>query len=263
MSLGMMSAGARWPDLVRIERPAFQDDWSQLRYTERVPWALLTIVQNGAGTLLTLVGLLLVLARLHPLLPLALAALGAPFAVAMIYGELKAQSTMLYLSRTAREMEYYARLTTEPGPAKELRVFGLGDFVLERFRERFAAASREMAGVRSRALGQQLLVTGLYVVGVAGGFWYVAARVGAGQLTLGDLVLYLGAIGQAGDRIRSLSQSLQFMALASVNLQRYFSFLDSARPLIALPATGQGRPVPERLRTGIQFDRVSFRYPES
>jgi len=259
----MMQAGERLPDLVRIERPAFQDDWNELRYTQRVPGALLTVVQNGGGALLTLAGLLLVLARLHPLLPLALAALGAPYAVAMIYGEIKAQSTMLYLSRTAREMEYYARLTTEPAPAKELRIFGLGDFVLERFRERFAAASREMAGVRSRALGLQLLVTGLYVAGVAGGFWYVAVRVGAGGLTLGDLALYLGAIGQAGDRIRNLSQALHFTTLALVNLQRYFNFLDSARPLIALPAAGHGRLVPDRFRTGVQLDHVSFRYPES
>ena len=51
-----------------------------------------------------------------------------------------------------------------------------------------------------------------------GGFWYVAVRVGAGGLTLGDLALYLGAIGQAGDRIRNLSQALQFMSLAAVNL---------------------------------------------
>jgi ATP-binding cassette subfamily B protein len=259
----MMQAGGRLVDLVRIERPAFQDDWNQLRYTERVPWALLTVVQNGGGTLLTLAGLLLVLARLHPLLSFALAALGAPYAVAMIYGELKAQSTMLFLSRTAREMEYYARLTTEPAPAKEVRIFGLGDFVLERFRERFAAASRELTGVRGRALGVQLVVTGLYVVGVAGGFWYVAVRVGAGGLTLGDLALYLGAIGQAGDRIRNLSQALQFTTLALVNLQRYFNFLDSARPLIALPAAGHGRLVPDRLRTGVQLDHVSFRYPES
>ena len=258
----MMLAGGRLVDLVRIERPTFQDDWNELRYTERVPWALLTVVQNGGGTLLTLAGLLLVLSRLHPLLSLALGALGAPYAVAMIRGENKAQSTMLSLSRTAREMEYYARLATEPAPAKEVRIFGLGDFVLERFRERFAAASRELMSVRSRALGVQLVVTGLYVVGVAGGFWYVAVRVGAGDLTLGDLALYLGAIGQAGDRIRNLSQALQFTTLALVNLQRYFNFLDSARPLIALPAVGHGRLVPDRLRSGVQLDHVSFRYPE-
>src|SRR3990170_1629494 len=149
-------------------------------------------------------------------------------------------------------MEYYARLTTEPAPAKELRVFGLGDFFLQRFRERFAAATGELTRVRARALGLQLGVTGLYVVGIAGGFWYMAVQVGAGGLTLGDLVLYLGAIGHAGDRIRGFSQALHFMALASVNLERYFAFLDDARPSIALPAAGHGRPVPGRFRSGIQ-----------
>ncbi|MGH2368950.1 MAG: ATP-binding cassette domain-containing protein, partial [Chloroflexota bacterium] len=260
----MMLAGERLADLGRIERPAFQDDWNeQLRYSERAPMGLLTVVQNGAGTLLTLVGLLLVLARLHPLLPLALAALGTPYAIGLIHGELKARSAMTYLSRTAREMAYYARLTTEPAPAKEVRIFGLGDFLLQRFRERLAAASRELTGVRSRALGLQIILTGLYIVGVAGGFWYVVVQVGAGRLTLGDLALYLGAIGQAGDRLRSFSQALHFLALALVVLRQFFTFLDSARPSIALPTAGRGRLVPSRLRTGIRFDHLSFRYPES
>jgi ATP-binding cassette, subfamily B, bacterial len=259
----MMLAGERLADLGRIERPAFHDEWKELRFAERVPMGLLTVVQNGAGTLLTLAGLLLVLARLHPLLPLAIAALGAPYAIGSIRGELKALSTMTYLSRTAREMEYYARLTTEPAPAKEVRIFGLGDFFLQRFRERFAAASRELAGVRSRALGLQIILIGPYILGVAGGFWYVAVQVGAGRLTLGDLALYLGAIGQTWDRIRGFSQALHFTALVSFNLGLYFPFLDSARPSIALPPAGHGRAVPSRLRTGIQFDHVSFRYPES
>jgi ATP-binding cassette subfamily B protein len=259
----MMLAGERLADLGRIERPAFQDEWKELRFAERVPMGLLTVVQNGAGTLLTLAGLLLVLARLHPLLPLALAALGAPYAIGSLRGELKALSTMTFLSRTAREMEYYARLTTEPAPAKEVRIFGLGDFFLQRFRDRFAAASRELAGVRSRALGLQIILIGPYILGVAGGFWYVGAQVGAGRLTLGDLALYLGAIGQTWDRIRSFSQALHFMALASFNLELYFPFVDGARPSIALPPAGHGRLVPSRLRTGIQFDHLSFRYPES
>jgi ATP-binding cassette subfamily B protein len=259
----MMRAGEHLADLVRIERPAFQDDWNELRFAHRAHGALLTVVQNGAGTLLTLIGLLLVLARLHPLLPIALAALGAPYAVAVIRGELKAQSSMMSLSRTAREMAYYARLATEPAPAKEVRIFGLGGFFLRRFRERYAAASGELTSVRARALGLQLGVTGLFVVGLAGGFWYTAVQLGAGRLTLGDLALYLGAIGQAGDRLRSFSQALHFMTLASVNLERYFAFLDGARPSIALPPRGRGRHVPSRLRAGVQLDHVFFRYPES
>ena len=70
----LMDAGARLADLVRIERPAFQDQLRLIQdaaiFLPRLP----ELLQDGLGTALTLGGLLLLLARLHPGLPLVLAA---------------------------------------------------------------------------------------------------------------------------------------------------------------------------------------------
>ena len=259
----MMAAGERLCDLYRIERPAFQDEWKVLSFAQYTPLGLFLVFQNGAGTLLTLAGLLCLLARLHPLLPMALAMMGAPYAVGLIRGENAARSTMQQLSRTAREMDYFAQLTTDPVAAKEIRVFGLGPFFLQRFRERFAAASGEMTRVRLRSLGMQFVVGGAYAAAVGVGFWLVAAQAGAGRLTLGDLALYLGAIWQASDRMRLFSQALGIVAQTLGHLRALFAFLDGASPAIALPQPSEGARVPDTLTRGVALDAVGFCYPES
>ena len=99
-------------------------------------------------------------------------------------------------SRPAREMDYCARVTTEPAAAKEVRVFGLGDFFWQRFRERFAVALAEVNRIRLAGLRFSTVFSGLYALALAGGFWYVVVQARAGQLTLGDVVLYLGAVQQ-------------------------------------------------------------------
>ena len=101
--------------------------------------------------------------------------------------------------------------------------------------------------VRLRSFWLQVALSGLHVLGLAGGFWYVAARAGAGRLTLGDLALYLGAVAQVEQRLRSLSQSISFVAQTALHLRAFFAFCDRARPRIALPPPGKNHASHSRL----------------
>jgi ATP-binding cassette, subfamily B, bacterial len=98
-------------------------------------------------------------------------------------------------------MDYCARTVTEAGAAKEVRVFGLGDFFLRRFQARCETALAEINRVRLAQVRLSMACGGLYVLALGGGFWYVAAQVGAGRLALGDIALYLGAVMQAQARL--------------------------------------------------------------
>ena len=259
----LMDAGARLADLVRIERPAFQD---QLRLIQDAAFflpRLPALLQDGLGTALTLGGLLLLLARLHPGLPLVLAAVSVPhlFSERRLY-ELKYEA-MSRRSRAAREMNYCVRITTEPAAAKEVRVFGLGSFFLRRFRARFETAFAEMRQVRLAHLRMSAAFTALHALALAGGFWYVAVQAGAGQLTLGDIALYLSVVAQTQSRFMNLAFWFGFQYEVLLHLRGLFAFLDQAKPGIALPPHGQGRQAPTELQSGIEMRGVHFRYPES
>ncbi len=260
----LIRAGTRLGDLVRLERPAFQDQLRLVRQaaSHDLP-RLIPLIETGAGPLLSSVGLLLLLALLHPLLPVVLAVVSVPhFVVEYRMNRLQYQA-MARQSRPAREMDYCAAVTTQPAAAKEVRVFGLGGFFLQRFRERRDAALAEMTRVRLLQLKMSTVFTGAYALVLAGGFWYVAAQAGAGQLTLGDLALYLGAVTQAQSFAQRMSVWFGMFYGVLARLRAFFDFLDQARPAIKLPPRGQGRPAPTLLEQGVALHEVGFRYPES
>mgnify|MGYP001241985161 CR=1 FL=1 len=258
----LMSAGARMVDLSLVERSAFRDELRMVdEITAHAP-TFFRFLQNGLGTVITLAGLLALLGRLHPLLPVALAVLSVPHVLVIQRMSLLRYRAMIRRSRAAREMDYCLRVVTEPAAAKEVRVFGLGGFFLQRFQERFAAALREMTSLRAGELRVAVAFAGLYALALAGGFWYVAAQVGAGRLTLGEVALYLGAVAQAEGRLLFLSTAFGTMHQVVLQLPRLFTLLDAARPAIAVAPGESGLPAPVALHSGVAFDRVRFRYPE-
>ena len=260
----LVRAGTRLADLVRLERPAFQDKLRLVRQaaSQDLP-RLFSLLESGASPLLSLVGLLLLLALLHPLLPVVLAAVSVPHFVAEYRMHRLQYQAMARQSRPAREMDYCAAVTTEPAAAKEVRVFGLGDFFLQRFRERRDAALAEMTRVRLAQLKLSTVFSGAYAVVLAGGFWYVAAQTGAGQLTLGDLALYLGAVTQAQSVATRMSVWFGMFYGVLARLRAFFDFLDQSRPAIKLPPPEEGRRAPALLEQEVALQQVSFRYPES
>src|SRR5216683_722242 len=73
--------------------------------------------------LFTLGGLLLLLVHIHPVLPLVLLLVGAPYLRARQRMEGEKYRSMTDHTRVAREMEYYTRLALEPTVAHEVRIF--------------------------------------------------------------------------------------------------------------------------------------------
>ena len=260
----LIRAGTRLADLVRIERPAFQDELRLVRQaaTHDLP-RLFPVLAMGGSPLLALVGLLLLLALLHPLLPVALAVVSVPHFVAEYRLQRLQFQALAQQSRPAREMDYCAAVTTQPTAAKEVRVFGLGEFFLQRFRARRDAALAEMTRVRLTQLKMSTVFSGAYALVLAGGFWYVAAQAGAGHLTPGDLALYLGAVTQAQSSAQLVSGWFGLLYGVLARVRAFFDFLDQARPSIKLPPPGQGRPAPALLEQEVAVQQVTFGYPES
>ncbi len=258
----LLAAGGRLVDLYQVERPSFQDKLEHVTLGSHVIPGLAPLLQSGLRPTLTLLGLLLLLVPLHPLIPLALLLVTVPYLLSERRMADSRQTALAKYSRAAREMDYYFQVTTEPQPAKEVRVFGLGGFFLQRFEERRIQALRELDRVRFVHLRSSGFFGALYAAALGGGFWYVAAQAGAGNLTIGDIALYLGAIVQAEAALRLVSVwSGRFYAI-TLRLETIFNFLDHSRPQIALPAPAAARDAPALLQQGIALRDVTFQYPE-
>lgn len=258
----LMNAGTRLVDLGRLDRPAVQDE---IRHLQDNAWRFsgqATAIQQSIGNIITLGGLLLLLGRLNPLLPLALVILRLPALQAERSLNRLRYQALAQRSHAAREMDYCAAITTEPSAAKELRVFDLGAFFLQRFRERCAAALLDDDRLVRRKLRLVVISGGLYALVLACGFWYVATQAGAARLTLGDIALYLAAVAQAENRAGLLARWFSESHETLLHLRGLFAFLDTAGPTIAVPTEGHSRLVPAVLHSGVELCHVTFGYPE-
>ena len=92
--------------------------------------------------------------------------------------------------RAQRDAEYVYRLAVDPAPAKEVRLFGLANWIVDRFverRTRLHALQYEATRLRERPMTWSLLL----VVGAnVAVFWALASDAAAGAIGLGEVVVY-------------------------------------------------------------------------
>lgn len=258
----LMHAATRLSDLVRIERPEYGDDLFFVQYSVYAIASLQRGVRQAGGGIVTLAALMFLLGGLHPLIPIALIAVTIPHLRAEKHVYHLKYKTMGRQSRPAREMDYCLRVATDLDTAKEVRVFGLGTFLLSRYRERSLSALKEVRRIRLLHLRTSFTFGLLYALTLAGSFWYVATSVNTGRLSLGDLALYLSVLVQTVGSLRMLSYWLGEPYEALQYLRKMFEFVDGAKPSIAVPAAGQGHSAPHVLRQGVELCNISFAYPE-
>ena len=92
-----------------------------------------------------------------------------------------------------RDADYTYRLAVDPGPAKELRLFGLAEWVIERFverRTRLHTLQYEATRLREKPVAWSLLVVlGANTIV----FWSLAAAASAGRISLAEVVVFAQA----------------------------------------------------------------------
>ena len=159
---------------------------------------------------------------------------------------------------TEREATYFNWMLTSDIFAKELRIFGLGPLLIDRFRnlrKRLRKERLEIAAKRSLA---DLAAQGGASLAVYGSFAFIAYRTVQGSITLGDMVMYFGAFQRGLASLGQVLGSLASLYEDNLFLSNLYEFLD-LKPKVTEPL--DPRPFPTVIDKGIVFDHVSFRYP--
>src|SRR6266849_5304118 len=161
-------------------------------------------------------------------------------------------------SRLLRRMNYMVTLVTTDSFAKEVKLFGLGGYFINRYRliakaysssQRAQVARRYMTGF---ALGNlSTIVTSLT-------YLYVALQAIIGRLTLGDLTLYTTAASQVQGSIQGILGGFSGMYEHNLYLNNLFELMETKS---ALPVPAKATKVPQPLRGEIHFENVTFAYP--
>ena len=170
------------------------------------------------------------------------------------------RSYSLAFSRTAdrRELDYIRQTGASVETAKEVKIFGLNSFLIDRYRRLatdFYQANRVLA-IRRAGWGGAL--TALGTLGYYAAYAVIVFRTLTGQFTIGDLTFLAGSFRRLRTLLEGLLIGFTQTASQALYLDDLFSFFD-VRPEILSPP--DPRPFPAQLRDGIAFENVGFRYP--
>jgi len=160
-----------------------------------------------------------------------------------------------------RDSDYAYRLAVDPPAAKELRMFGLAGWTIERFSAR-RRTLHELQQQATRLREKPVLWSLLLVVGAnALVFWSLADSAADGRLGLGALVTYAqAAVGTSLIAFGGLNWALDAAAAPVAAVLRLETAMApaGALPVPADPHTAGGMPA-----VGIRFHGVTFGYPSS
>jgi ABC-type multidrug transport system fused ATPase/permease subunit len=156
-----------------------------------------------------------------------------------------------------RDADYAYRLAVDPPASKELRLFGLAGWTIERFMARRSHLHKlqyEATRLRERPLVWSLLVVVSANVLV---FWMLAADVAAGRITLGEVVVYVqSAIGVSMIAFGGFSWALDGAAAPVAAVLRLEPAMRAAGTLTSGTRSAHGMPAKE-----IRLRDVTFAYP--
>jgi len=171
-----------------------------------------------------------------------------------------AQSYSLNFARTPerRELDYVRQTGASVETAKEVKIFGLNAFLIDRYRTlatRFFEANRALARQRA-AIGSVLTAIGTIAYYVA--YAYIVWRTLHGEFTIGDLTFLAGAFRRLRTLLENLLMGFSQVAGQALYLDDLFSFFEIRAEIVSPP---DPRPFPARIATGFVFEDVGFRYP--
>jgi len=159
-----------------------------------------------------------------------------------------------------RRADYFQQLSSRPLGAKELRVFGLGRWIIERFRSTWLIGMDEVWKIRS-GMYSIMARLGFVLLGVyLGSCAYIAWSAVKGTATLRDIAVALPVLG--------LTMIFGTVTFDDISLEWMVSLLpyvtQTELSLAARNASLDGkRPVARHTAADIRFDDVHFVYPAS
>jgi ATP-binding cassette subfamily B protein len=211
------------------------------------------VVRNG----LTLAGYVALLLRFSWWMALAVLVATIPAFVAEARFSGAAFRLRNWRSPDSRRLNYLEYVLGNDEHAKEVKLFGLGPLLLDRYRmlaETFFADDRRIA-IQRAGWGYVLSLASTAVF--YGSYAVIVGMTVAGRLSLGDMTLGVVAFRQGQQSFQAVLSALGGMyedTLYMSNLFDYFAIPTDA-PKVAGPIAAV------RAEEGIRFEGVGFRYP--
>src|SRR5216684_624142 len=244
-------------DLVSFEDPVFYD---KLERARRQTTGRIAMLAGMGQQLVTLFSLAAIVVSFSPwFLALMIVAVVPAFLGETRFAML-AYSILYRWTPERRELDYLRMLGASSQSAKEVKIFGLGQYLADRSRVLFDRFYRENKALAVKRAASGSLLNLLPTAGYYGAYILILVRTLSGALSLGSLTFLAGAFARSRGLIESLFSSLNNIAEQALYIKDLFDFFET-KPSIASPPNAV--PAPRAIQSGFEFRNVSFAYPGS
>ncbi|EDM74624.1 ABC transporter, transmembrane region:ABC transporter [Plesiocystis pacifica SIR-1] len=210
------------------------------------------LVQNG----ISLISYAALLLAFSPWAVLVLVIGGLPSF--MVEAKFSGEAFRLFRWRSpeARKQMYLETVLAREDYAKEVKLYGLGPLLLQRYREIFQLVFSEDRKLTLRrgawGFGLGLLSTAAFY----GAYAWIAFAAVQGTISLGEMTMYLLVFRQGQSAVSASLSSIGGMYEDNLYLSNLYEYLDQGIEAEAGTAIEGPRP-----GEGVRFENVSFTYP--
>jgi ATP-binding cassette subfamily B protein len=259
ISVKLMQHAAKL-DLASFEDPVFYDKLERARRQTTGRIALVSGVSGICQDLVTLVSLSGALILFSPCLFLLLPAAVLPSFLGETHFANLEYSMLYSWTPQRRELDYVRLLGASLQSAKEVKIFGLGEYLAERYRrlsDRFYDENKTLA-FRRASVGA--LLNSLGTGGYYAAYVFILARTMAGAITVGSLTFLAGSFARSRSLIENILSGFGSISEQALFLSDLFEFFEMQPAIRSSP---HSLPAPRPIRHGFEFQGVGFAYPGS
>lgn len=247
-------------DLEQFEDSVFYDKLERARQQTVGRTVMLSQVMSQVQDIISMAFLLTGLIAFNPWLLFLLVLSIIP----SFLGESHFNSKNYALSRSQtperRELDYVRYLGASDETAKEIKIFGLADFITARFKtlsDRFYLDNSKLA-VRRSLWGTLFSVLG--TIGYYAAYGFIVYETVAGRSTVGNLTFLAGSFRQLSGLMETMLSRFTMVSQGAIYLKDFIEFFEIG-PNITRPK--DALPFPNPIRSGFVFENVGFQYHNS
>ena len=247
-------------DLYQFENPVFYDKLERARRQTSGRTVLLSQTLAQIQDIVTLLSLGVGLVVFNPWLILILIVAVIPSFLGETHFNERTYSLTRSWTPERRELDYLRYLGSSAETAKEVKVFGLENYLASRFKslsEEYYLANRKIAIGRA---GWGYLLSALGTFAYYFAYVFVLMQTLSGIITIGTMTFLSGSFQRMHGMLQGIMSRFSGIAENALYLQDLFDFFE-IQPTILANETGKMIPVP--IKKGITFENVGFKYPDN
>ena len=247
-------------DLIAYEDPVFYDRLERARVQAQDRLYMIQAIGRLIQQVITTITLSVTIMLFSPWLLLLLIVGVIPAFVGETHFAFLGYAKNFRQTPVRRQLDYLRLLGGSKEGAKELKLFGLGEFLTRRFKTLSDQVYDEDIALARRKFGAGSLLSIIGTGGYYTAYVYAVWRTVTGVFSFGTLTLLANAIREASSNLQQTFSTLSTIADQALFLTDLIAFFEMKPTIRSKP---NALPAPRPIREGFEFRNVAFRYPGS